>query len=118
MLYPDDSTEHGRELRLRQEYFFVSASLQDLLRRYFKVHAGVELLAEKVSIHLNDTHPAIAVPEMMRLLIERCAIFRGRSAWRLCTKIFSYTNHMGTLMPEALETWPVEHAPGACCRGT
>ena len=104
VLYPDDSTERGRELRLKQEYFFVSASLQDLLRRYFKVHAGVELLAQKVSIHLNDTHPAIAVPEMMRLLIDVHHI-SWSLAWRLCTKIFSYTNH--TLMPEALETWPV-----------
>ena len=104
VLYPDDSTERGRELRLRQEYFFVSASLQDLLRRYFKVHSGVELLAEKISIHLNDTHPAIAVPELMRLLTDIHHI-PWSLAWRLCTKIFSYTNH--TLMPEALETWPV-----------
>jgi starch phosphorylase len=104
VLYPDDSTERGRELRLRQEYFFVSASLQDLLRRYFKTHSGVELLAEKVAIHLNDTHPAIAVPELMRLLIDIHHI-PWSLAWRLCTKIFSYTNH--TLMPEALETWPV-----------
>ncbi len=104
VLYPDDSTERGRELRLRQEYFFVSASLQDLLRRYFEAHKGVEQLADKVAIHLNDTHPAIAVPEMMRLLIDVHRI-PWTLAWRLCTRIFSYTNH--TLMPEALETWPV-----------
>jgi starch phosphorylase len=104
VLYPDDSTEHGRELRLRQEYFFVSASLQDLLRRYFKTHASVEQLADKVAIHLNDTHPAIAVPELMRLLVDVSHI-PWTLAWRLCTRIFSYTNH--TLMPEALETWPV-----------
>ena len=104
VLYPDDSTEHGRELRLRQEYFFVSASLQDLLRRYFKTHAGVEQLADKVSIHLNDTHPAIAIPELMRLLVDERRI-PWTLAWKLTTKIFSYTNH--TLMPEALETWPV-----------
>ena len=104
VLYPDDSTEHGRELRLRQEYFFVSASLQDLLRRYFKTHAGVEQLADKVSIHLNDTHPAIAVPELMRLLVDERRI-PWTLAWKLTTRIFSYTNH--TLMPEALETWPV-----------
>jgi glycogen phosphorylase len=104
VLYPDDSTERGRELRLRQEYFFVSASLQDLLRRYFEAHSGVELLTEKVAIHLNDTHPAIAVPELMRLLIDMHHI-PWTLAWRLCTRIFSYTNH--TLMPEALETWPV-----------
>ncbi|MBL8381270.1 MAG: glycogen/starch/alpha-glucan phosphorylase [Burkholderiales bacterium] len=104
VLYPDDSTERGRELRLKQEYFFVSASLQDLLRRYFKTHAGVEQLADKVSIHLNDTHPAIAVPELMRLLIDERKV-PWTLAWRLTTRIFSYTNH--TLMPEALETWPV-----------
>jgi len=104
VLYPDDSTERGRELRLRQEYFFVSASLQDLLRRYFETHSGVEQLTEKVAIHLNDTHPAIAVPELMRLLIDVHHI-PWTLAWRLCTRIFSYTNH--TIMPEALETWPV-----------
>ena len=104
VLYPDDSTETGKELRLRQEYFFVSASLQDLLRRYFKAHSSVEQLADKVAIHLNDTHPAIAVPELMRLLVDTRHI-PWTLAWRLCTRIFSYTNH--TLMPEALETWPV-----------
>ena len=104
VLYPDDSTDRGRELRLRQEYFFVSASLQDLLRRYFEKHAGVEQLADKVAIHLNDTHPAIAVPELMRLLTDIHHI-PWTLAWRLCNRIFSYTNH--TLMPEALETWPV-----------
>ena len=104
VLYPDDSTESGRELRLRQEYFFVSASLQDLLRRYFKTQPSVEQLGDKIAIHLNDTHPAIAVPELMRLLVDVRHI-PWTLAWRLCTKIFSYTNH--TLMPEALETWPV-----------
>ncbi|MFS8086402.1 MAG: glycogen/starch/alpha-glucan family phosphorylase, partial [Acidobacteriota bacterium] len=104
VLYPDDSTEHGRELRLRQEYFFVSASLQDLLRRYFDSHSSVEHLADKVAIHLNDTHPALAVPELMRLLVDAHHV-PWTLAWRLCTRIFSYTNH--TLMPEALETWPV-----------
>jgi starch phosphorylase len=104
VLYPDDSTEHGRELRLKQEYFFVSASLQDLLRRYFKTHGSVEQLADRVAIHLNDTHPAIAIPELMRLLVDVRHI-PWTLAWKLATKIFSYTNH--TLMPEALETWPV-----------
>ena len=104
VLYPDDSTSHGQELRLRQEYFFVSASLQDLLRRFFKTHNGVQQLVDKVAIHLNDTHPAIAVPELMRLLVDEHQL-PWTLAWRLCTRIFSYTNH--TLMPEALETWPV-----------
>ncbi|MGE0483794.1 MAG: glycogen/starch/alpha-glucan phosphorylase [Gammaproteobacteria bacterium] len=104
VLYPDDSTEHGRELRLRQEYFFVSASLQDLLHRYFETHDSVEQLADKVAIHLNDTHPAIAIPELMRLLVDERHV-PWTLAWRLATRIFSYTNH--TLMAEALETWPV-----------
>ena len=105
VLYPDDSTAHGHELRLRQEHFFVSASLQDLLRRYFEQHTGVQELPEKVAIHLNDTHPALAIPEMMRLLVDVHHI-PWTLAWRLCPRIFSYTNH--TLMPEALESWPVE----------
>ncbi|MEZ5658078.1 MAG: glycogen/starch/alpha-glucan phosphorylase [Burkholderiaceae bacterium] len=104
VLYPDDSSYHGRELRLRQEYFFVSASIQDILNRYMFDHARFDALADKVAIHLNDTHPAIAVPELMRLLVD---VHRQdwEVAWDLCTRIFSYTNH--TIMPEALETWPV-----------
>jgi starch phosphorylase len=105
VLYPDDSTDHGKELRLRQEYFFVSASLQDILRRYLKTHADFEHLADKVAIHLNDTHPALAVPEMMRLLMDEHDV-DWDNAWALCQRIFSYTNH--TLMQEALETWPVD----------
>jgi len=105
VLYPDDRTEHGHELRLRQEYFFVSASLQDILRRHLKNHSGFEQLADKVAIHLNDTHPALAVPELMRLLMDEHQL-DWETAWGLCTRIFSYTNH--TLMEEALETWPVD----------
>jgi len=105
VLYPDDRTEHGRELRLRQEYFFVSASLQDILWRYLRNHTGFEQLADKVAIHLNDTHPALAVPELMRLLLDEHQL-DWATAWGLCTRIFSYTNH--TLMEEALESWPVE----------
>ncbi len=105
VLYPDDSNVHGRELRLRQGYFFASASLQDLLRRYLKDHKSLEQLADKVSVHLNDTHPAFSVPELMRLLVDVHGM-AWESAWRLCTRVFSYTNH--TLMAEALETWPVE----------
>ncbi|MHB8950566.1 MAG: glycogen/starch/alpha-glucan phosphorylase [Rhodoferax sp.] len=105
VLYPDDRTEHGHELRLRQEYFFVSASLQDILRRYLKNHSSLEQLADKVAIHLNDTHPALAVPELMRLLLDEHQL-DWECAWSLCTRIFSYTNH--TLMEEALETWQVE----------
>ncbi len=105
VLYPDDSTDHGRELRLRQEFFFVSASLQDLIRRYLKDHGSFDQLADKVAIHLNDTHPALAVPELMRLLVDEHRIDWDQ-AWSLCTRIFSYTNH--TLMQEALETWSVD----------
>ncbi len=104
VLYPDDSTEMGRELRLKQQYFFVSASLQDILFRYHKHHHDWDSLPKKVAIQLNDTHPSIAVPELMRLLLDMHDL-SWDTAWGLVTKIFSYTNH--TLMPEALETWPV-----------
>ncbi|HEY2255091.1 MAG TPA: glycogen/starch/alpha-glucan phosphorylase [Variovorax sp.] len=105
VLYPDDSTPSGRELRLHQEYFFVSASVQDLLRRYLRNHTDFEALPDQVSIHLNDTHPVLAVPELMRLLIDDHGL-PWDTAWAHTQKVFSYTNH--TLMHEALETWPVE----------
>jgi len=105
VLYPDDSSEHGKELRLRQEYFFVSASMQDIVRRYLRSHGNFDQLADKVAVHLNDTHPALAVPELMRLLLDEHRL-PWDQVWSLCTRIFSYTNH--TLMVEALETWPVE----------
>ena len=105
VLYPDDSSYQGRELRLRQEYFFVSASVQDILHRYLYDHEGFAALPSKVAIHLNDTHPAIAVPELMRLLVDVHKL-EWADAWAMCENIFSYTNH--TIMPEALETWPVE----------
>ena len=105
VLYPDDSTPSGRELRLHQEYFFCSASVQDLLRRYLSRHDSFAQLPDKVSIHLNDTHPVLAIPELMRLLLDVHHL-PWAEAWRLCQRVFSYTNH--TLMHEALETWPVE----------
>ncbi len=104
VLYPNDSTPAGRELRLKQEYFFVSASIQDMLQRHLREHPSLDNLADKVAIHLNDTHPAIGVAELMRLLCDDHHM-AWAPAWALCTKIFSYTNH--TLMPEALETWSV-----------
>ena len=104
VLYPNDSTPAGRELRLRQEYFFVAASMQDLIARHLGEHGTLANLADKVAIHLNDTHPAIGVAELMRLLCDEHGM-AWAGAWALCGKVFSYTNH--TLMPEALETWPV-----------
>ena len=105
VLYPDDSTWNGRELRLRQEYFLVSASLQDILRRHFRTHGTLDNLADKVAIHLNDTHPTLAIPELMRILIDLHS-YSWQNAWDVTRRIFSYTCH--TLMSEALETWPVE----------
>ena len=105
VLYPDDSTWNGRELRLRQEYFLVSASLQDILRRHLRTHGTLDNLADKVAIHLNDTHPALAIPELMRILIDLHG-YSWKNAWDVTRRIFSYTCH--TLMSEALETWPVE----------
>jgi starch phosphorylase len=104
VLYPDDSTENGRELRLQQQYFFVSASLQDILYRFSKFHHGFDNLSGKVSIQLNDTHPAIAVAELMRILVDKHN-YDWHRAWTITERTFSYTNH--TLLPEALETWPV-----------
>ncbi len=104
VLYPDDSTYHGKELRLRQEYFFVSASLQDIVRRYFMNHETLDQLPEKVAIHLNDTHPVLAIPELIRILVDDYQLSL-EAAWAQAKRVFSYTNH--TLMSEALETWPV-----------
>ncbi|MDO8420026.1 MAG: glycogen/starch/alpha-glucan phosphorylase [Rubrivivax sp.] len=104
VLYPNDSTDAGRELRLRQEYFFSSASIQDILARHLAEHGRLTNLPDKVAIHLNDTHPAIGVAELVRLLVDEYG-FGWHAAWAMTKGIFSYTNH--TLMPEALETWPV-----------
>ena len=104
VLYPDDSTEVGRELRLKQQYFFVSATLQDLLDRYAKSGEPLDGLPDRVAVQLNDTHPSIAVAELMRILVDKHHMDWWR-AWGITTRVFSYTNH--TLMPEALETWPM-----------
>jgi starch phosphorylase len=104
VLYPNDSTPAGRELRLRQEYFFTSASIQDILARHLAEHGTLANLADKVAIHLNDTHPAIGVAELMRVLCDEHG-HAWADAWATTQRVFSYTNH--TLMPEALETWSV-----------
>jgi starch phosphorylase len=104
VLYPDDSTHAGRELRLKQEYFLVSATLQDIIAHHLADFGSLDNLADKVSIHLNDTHPALAVPELMRILVDLHGVAFD-AAFAQCQRVMSYTNH--TLMPEALETWPV-----------
>ncbi len=104
VLYPNDATQMGHELRLRQQYFFTCASLQDILKRYLKDHEDFDALPDKVAIQLNDTHPAIAIAELMRVLVDMHHVGWDK-AWDLTQRTFSYTNH--TLMPEALETWPV-----------
>ena len=104
VLYPNDSTESGKELRLVQQIFFVSCSLQDILRRHRRLNPDFSNLPEKVAVQLNDTHPSISVAEMMRLLIDVQRL-AWDEAWAVCTRVFSYTNH--TLLPEALETWSV-----------
>jgi starch phosphorylase len=105
VLYPSDTTEMGRELRLKQQYFFVCASLQDILYRYLRFHDSLDGLPDRIVIQLNDTHPAIAIPELMRVLLDVHG-FAWERAWGIVTRVFAYTNH--TLMPEALETWPID----------
>jgi starch phosphorylase len=104
VLYPSDDTQAGQELRLRQEFFFSSASLQDLIYRHMHQRGDIRTLADHNAIQLNDTHPSIAIPELMRLLVDTQGI-PWDEAWEITTATFSYTNH--TLLPEALESWPV-----------
>lgn len=105
VLYPNDETDAGKELRLIQQYFFVSCSLKDIIRRYKRSHGDDwSEFAKQVVIQLNDTHPAVSIPELMRILVDR-AEMQWDQAWGLCQQVFAYTNH--TLLPEALEKWPV-----------
>lgn len=104
VLYPNDNAFEGKELRLKQEYFFVSATLQDIIRRFKKTHSNFDDFPDQVAIQLNDTHPAIAIPELMRILIDEEGYPWERS-WNITTETFAYTNH--TVLPEALERWSV-----------
>lgn len=105
VLYPNDETEAGKELRLIQQYFFSACSLKDIIRRYKRVHGDDwSQFSKQVAVQLNDTHPAISIPELMRILVDR-ADMEWDKAWKICREVFSYTNH--TLLPEALESWSV-----------
>jgi starch phosphorylase len=104
VLYPKDDSPHGKELRLQQEYLLVAASLQDILSRFRLQNEDWELLPERAAIQLNETHPVLAIPELMRLLMDREDLGWER-AWEITTRTFGYTNH--SVMPEALESWPV-----------
>ncbi len=104
VLYPNDNVFEGKELRLKQEYFFVSATMQDIIRRYKKTHTGFKEFPDMVAIQLNDTHPAIAIPDLMRILMDEEGL-GWEESWDITVKTFGYTNH--TILPEALERWPV-----------
>ena len=104
ILYPDDTTPQGKELRFKQQYFFVSASLQDMLAQHLAEGRSFESLPDAIAIQLNDTHPALAIPELVRLLVDEHEVDWDK-AWDITRRVFSYTNH--TLLPEALEVWPV-----------
>lgn len=103
ILYPEDAHSEGKSLRIKQQYFFISASMQTITKKHFKKYGAFENFPDKVSIHVNDTHPTLAIPELMRLLMD-VYDYEWEAAWKIVTKTISYTNH--TVMPEALERWP------------
>lgn len=105
VLYPEDSFYEGKKLRLKQQYFFVSAGIQSIIRHYKKHGKDIRLLNEKIAIHINDTHPTLAIPELMRILVDEEEL-EWDDAWRITTNTISYTNH--TILAEALEKWPVD----------
>lgn len=103
VLYPADNHPEGKSLRLRQQYFLVSASIQDIVHRHLRVYGTMDNFAEKAAVHINDTHPTLAVPELMRILLDECG-YGWDDAWKIVTNAIAYTNH--TVMKEALECWP------------
>ncbi len=103
VLYPADNHPEGKSLRLRQQYFLVSASVQDIVHRHLRVYGTMDNFAEKAAVHINDTHPTLAVPELMRILLDECG-YGWDDAWKIVTSAVAYTNH--TVMKEALECWP------------
>ena len=105
VLYPEDNHMEGKSLRLRQQYFLVSASIQDILNRHLRKYNTLENLPEKVAIHINDTHPTLSIPELMRFLLDECG-YSWEKAWDIVKGTLAYTNH--TIMKEALECWPVD----------
>ncbi|MEE0933484.1 MAG: glycogen/starch/alpha-glucan phosphorylase [Clostridium sp.] len=105
VLYPEDSFYEGKMLRLKQQYFFVSAGIQSIVRHYKKHNGDIKLLDEKIAIHINDTHPTLAIPELMRILLDEEGL-SWENAWRITQNTISYTNH--TILAEALEKWPVD----------
>ena len=102
VLYPADNTPEGKSLRLRQQYFLVSASIQDIIQRHLTRYGTLDNLPDKVAIHINDTHPTMAIPELMRIMLDECG-YDWDTAWSLVTRTVAYTNH--TVMKEALECW-------------
>ena len=102
VLYPADNHPEGKSLRLRQQYFLVSASVQDIVNRHLRKYGSLDNICDKMAIHINDTHPTLAIPELMRLLLDECG-YSWDDAWNVVTKVFAYTNH--TVMSEALECW-------------
>lgn len=104
VLYPNDNTMVGKELRLKQQYFWTAASLSDIIRRFKNIGKPIEELSDFVAIQLNDTHPTLAIPELMRILVDEEDVPWDK-AWKIVTNVFFFTNH--TVLPEALEKWPV-----------
>ena len=103
VLYPADNHPEGKSLRLRQQYFLVSSSMQDIVRRHLRQNKSIDSIPQKTAIHINDTHPTLAIPELMRIIMDECG-YSWDDAWTLVTQTFAYTNH--TVMKEALECWP------------